>query len=37
MIINELLPEPSEYFVVPNNTEVEVVSGIYEIDLFRIY
>lgn len=35
MIINEtwLAPEPSEYFIVPNNTEVEVVPGIYEIDL----
>ena len=35
MIINEtwLVPEPSEYFIVPNNTEVEVEPGIYEIDL----
>ena len=35
MIINAtwLVPEPSEYFIVPNNTEVEVVPGIYEIDL----
>lgn len=35
MIINKtwLVPEPSEYFIVPNNTEVEVVPGIYEIDL----
>lgn len=35
MIINEtwLVPEPSEYFIVPNNTEVEVVPGIYEINL----
>ena len=35
MIINEtwLVLEPSEYFIVPNNTEVEVVPGIYEIDL----
>lgn len=35
MIINYtwLVPEPSEYFIVPNNTEVEVVPGIYEINL----
>ena len=35
MIINYtwLVPEPSGYFIVPNNTEVEVVPGIYEIDL----
>lgn len=35
MIINEtwLVSESSEYFIVPNNTEVEVVPGIYEIDL----
>ena len=35
MIINAtwLVPEPSGYFIVPNNTEVEVVPGIYEIDL----
>lgn len=35
MVINDtwLVPELSEYFIIPNNTEVEVVPGIYEIDL----
>ncbi len=28
-----IVPNPSEYFLVPNDTEVEVVSGIYEISL----
>ena len=35
MVISDtwLIPEFSEYFIIPNNTEVEVVPGIYEIDL----
>ena len=35
MVISDtwLIPEFSEYFIIPNNTEVEVVTGIYEIDL----
>lgn len=35
MVISDtwLILEFSEYFIIPNNTEVEVVPGIYEIDL----
>lgn len=38
MILNDtwLVPEPSEYFIIPNNTEVEVSPGIYEINLSGI-
>ena len=38
MILNDtwLVPEPSEYFIIPNNTEVEVAPGIYEINLSGI-
>lgn len=38
MILNDtwLVPEPSEYFIITNNTEVEVSPGIYEINLSGI-
>lgn len=38
MILNDtwLVPEPSEYFIIPNNTEVEVSPGIYKINLSGI-
>lgn len=38
MILNDtwLVPEPSEYFIIPNNTELEVSPGIYKINLSGI-